>query len=66
MNDAPTPLGQALNPDYAAFLQAQRAGQSANVASYALGDEQVWLKKAGPRHGMWRYRVLGALAAQAR
>lgn len=66
MNDAPTPHGQALNPDYAAFLQTQRAGQSANVASYALGDEQVWLKKAGPRHGMWRYRVLGALAALAR
>lgn len=60
------PHRQALAPDYAAFLQAQLAGQSANVASYALGDEQVWLKKAGPRHGMWRYRVLGALAGLAR
>lgn len=65
MTEAPPP-GQALAPDYAAFLQAQMAGQSANVASYALGDEQVWLKKAGPRHGMWRYRVLGALASLAR
>ncbi len=63
---APLAHSHALAPDYAAFLQAHLAGQSANVASYALGDEQVWLKKAGPRHGMWRYRVLGALANLAR
>lgn len=66
MTGAPPPSGQALAPDYAAFLQAHLAGQSANVASYALGDEQVWLKKAGARHGMWRYRVLGVLANLAR
>ncbi|MCZ2405211.1 MAG: hypothetical protein LC097_00505, partial [Burkholderiales bacterium] len=27
-----------------------------------LDDGQVWLKKAGPRHGMGRYRLLGLLA----
>ena len=49
-------------PDYAAFLRTQCALQAPNVASYCLGPEQVWLKKAGPRHGMARYRVLGLLA----
>ena len=56
----------ACAPDYADFLRQQVACQTANVASYPLEDEQVWLKKAGPRHGMWRYQVLGALAALAR
>jgi hypothetical protein len=36
--------------------------QQFNVASYRLGDEQVWVKKANTPHGMARYRVLGALA----
>ncbi len=49
-------------PDYAAFLRDQYALQTPNVASYRLGSEQFWLKKAGPRHGMARYRVLGLLA----
>jgi hypothetical protein len=49
-------------PDYAAFLRDQYALQTPNVASYRLGPEQVWLKKAGPRHSMARYRVLGLLA----
>jgi len=53
-------------PDYAAFLRHQLTLQQFNVASYQLGEEQVWLKKAGPRHGMWRYRVLSALAGLAR
>ena len=49
-------------PDYAAFLRDQYALQTPTVASYRLGSEQVWLKKAGPRHSMARYRVLGLLA----
>lgn len=49
-------------PDYAAFLRDQYALQTPNVASYRLGSEQVWLKKAGPRHSMARYCVLGLLA----
>ena len=49
-------------PDYAAFLRDQYALQTPNVASYRLGSEQVWLKKAGPRHSMARYRVLRLLA----
>lgn len=49
-------------PDYAAFLRTQCALQTPNVANYRLGPEQVWLKKAGPRHGLARYRVLGLLA----
>lgn len=48
--------------DYAAYLARQLAVQQFNVASYRLGDEQVWVKKANTPHGMARYRVLGALA----
>ena len=47
---------------YAAFLASQLPQQTALVASYRLGDAQVWLKKAGQRHGMGRYRLLGLIA----
>ena len=56
----------AAAPDYAAFLRRQLLLQPGNVASYPLNDEQVWLKKAGPRHGLWGYRALGLLARAAR
>lgn len=49
-------------PDYAEFLRQHLAPQPHSVASYAWQGEQLWLKKAGPRHGMWRYHLLGALA----
>ena len=64
--DASPARTDARPPDYAAFLQHQLPLQPSNVASYPLNGEQVWLKKAGPRHGMARYRVLGALAMAAR
>jgi hypothetical protein len=45
-------LTAATSPDYAAFLRDQYALQTPNVASYRLGPEQVWLKKAAtPQHG---------------
>lgn len=53
-------------PDYAAFLQQQLALQQPNVMRYVFNGEQVWLKKAGVRHGLGRYRVLGALARLTR
>lgn len=53
-------------PDYATFLRQQLAQQQPSVASYAWQGEQVWLKKAGPRHGMGRYHLLGVLARLAR
>ena len=62
--DRPLPHAQA--PDYADFLQRQLPLQQFNVASYQVDGQQVWLKKAGPRHGMARYRLLGALALLAR
>jgi hypothetical protein len=40
--------------------------QEKNVASHRLGSERVWLKKAGPRHGKWGYRVMAAVARMAR
>lgn len=54
------------SPDYAAFLAEQLPRQHARVAHYALGDEHVWLKRAGRPHGAWRYRLLGAVARGAR
>ena len=59
-----TPPADAPQPpvDYATYLARQLAVQQFNVASYRLGDEQVWVKKANTPHGMARYRVLGALA----
>lgn len=49
--------------DYTTFLQQQWPRQQPLVAPYTLGGgEQVWLKRAGPRHGMWRYHLLGLVA----
>lgn len=51
--------------DYAAFLRTTLPRQARNVASHRFGDERVWLKKAGPRHGKWGYRVMAAVARMA-
>ncbi|WP_245610660.1 hypothetical protein [Xenophilus azovorans] len=48
--------------DYAAFLAATLPRQTRGVASHRLGEERVWLKKAGPRHSLLRYRLLALLA----
>ncbi len=67
---APAPLDalpSALAPDnYAEFLRTTLPKQEKNVASHRLGSERVWLKKAGPRHGKWGYRVMAAVARMAR
>lgn len=52
--------------DYAEFLRTTLPKQERGVASHRLGNQRVWLKKAGPRHGAWRYRVLAAIAALLR
>ena len=52
--------------DYAAYLRQQLVQQQFNVASYRLGEEQVWLKKAGAPHGPGRYRAMAAMAAVLR
>jgi hypothetical protein len=49
---------------YAAFLAATLPDQTHTVAVHSLGAERVWIKRAGPRHGPWRYRLL-ALAVGA-
>ena len=53
-------------PDYAAFLQQQLAAQPHNVMAHVLGDEQIWIKRAGAPHGMGRYRAMAVLAAVLR
>jgi hypothetical protein len=67
---APAPLdAQPFVPapgDYAEFLRTTLPKQQKNVASHRLGSERVWLKKAGPRHGKWGYRVMAAVARMAR
>lgn len=52
--------------DYAGYLRQQLAQQQFNVASYRLGDEQVWLKKEGAPLGTGRYRAMAVLAALLR
>lgn len=52
--------------DYAAYLRQQLAQQQFNVASYRLGDEQVWLKKAGAPLGTGRYRAMALLSTLLR
>lgn len=52
--------------DRAAFLRATLPQQAAGVARYAFAGERVWIKKAGPRHGWLRYRLLAAIAATLR
>ena len=52
--------------DYASFLARQLPQQPRAIARYQLGGEQVWLKRAGPDNGMWRYCLLGMLAALLR
>jgi hypothetical protein len=67
---APAPLDALPSPpapgDYAEFLRVTLPKQEKNVASHRLGSERVWLKKAGPRHGKWGYRVMAAVARMVR
>ena len=48
--------------DYPAFLRSQAATQPRSIATYFPEGEQLWLKKAGERNSMGRYRLMGALA----
>ena len=63
---APAPLAAGTSDvrpvDYAEFLRSMLPRQPQPVASHRLGTERVWLKKAGPRHGKWGYRLLGLIA----
>lgn len=53
----------AAAPHYTAHLRQHLPLQTSTVARYTLGDEQIWIKKAGPPHSMWRYRAMGLLAS---
>lgn len=46
----------------ATFLAQQLPRQSALIAPHELAGRRVWLKRAGPRHGMSGYRALGLAA----
>jgi hypothetical protein len=61
---APAPLTVQDTPrdGYAEFLRTALPRQPDTVASHRLGQERVWLKKAGPRHGKWGYRVMALFA----
>ncbi|MBS0430746.1 MAG: hypothetical protein JSR41_25960 [Proteobacteria bacterium] len=48
--------------DYAAFLRSALPQQTRGVASHRLGGERVWIKRAGPRHSLFRYRLLALLS----
>lgn len=59
---APASPAQAPAPDYAAFLDHQLGLQRFPIASYRIGAEQVWVKRAGASVGPWGYRALGLFA----
>ena len=52
--------------DYSAFLRQQLATQPRSVMSHLVGYEQIWVKRAGPPHGMGRYRAMAVLATLLR
>ena len=52
--------------DYSAFLRQQLATQPRSVMSHVVGSEQIWVKRAGPPHGMGRYRAMAVLATLLR
>lgn len=49
-------------PDYAQFLAHHLQLQQFPIASYRIGGEQVWIKRAGATHSQWPLRALGAVA----
>ncbi|MDP9900415.1 hypothetical protein [Variovorax ginsengisoli] len=62
-----SPEAQGATADrYADFLRTQLPQQADPIARHRLGDERVWLKKAGPRHGRLRYHLLAAIAGLLR
>jgi hypothetical protein len=67
---APAPLETNAPPaqpeDYAEFLRVMLPQQTKAVASHRFGAERVWIKKAGPRHGMMRYRAQAVISAVLR
>ncbi len=52
--------------DYAAFLGRTLPTQTSRIASHRFDGERVWLKKAGPPHGRWRYQLQAVGAALLR
>lgn len=52
--------------DYDGFLRSTLPQQAPGVGSLRIGNERVWLRKAGPRHGRWRYHLLATLARTLR
>lgn len=64
---APAPLETGATPpqpdDYAEFLRTMLPQQAKAVASHRFGAERVWIKKAGPRHGMLRYRLQAVISS---
>ena len=66
---APAPLEADAPPqpeDYAEFLRLMLPQQTKAVSSHRFGGQRVWLKKAGPRHGTARYRLLAAISGVLR
>jgi hypothetical protein len=47
---------------YDAFLRQQLSEQPHNVMTHVVGDEQIWVKRAGAPHGPGRYRAMAVLA----
>ncbi|PJI95732.1 hypothetical protein CLU85_0457 [Acidovorax sp. 69] len=64
--DTPAPRSSLQATDYSAFLQQKLATQPHSVMSHVLGNEQIWVKRAGVPHGTGRYRAMAMLAGLLR
>ncbi|MDA7418712.1 hypothetical protein PGB34_20255 [Xenophilus arseniciresistens] len=67
----PAALGSQAEPapgheDYVAFVRRMLPQQDQGVASHRIGNERVWLKKAGPRHSRLRYQLLALISRTLR
>ena len=51
---------------YDGFLREQLATQPHHVMSHRLGDEQVWVKRAGEPRGTGRYRAMAVVSSLLR
>ncbi|MFN7156391.1 MAG: hypothetical protein ACK4OE_22200 [Acidovorax sp.] len=64
--DIPVPRPPSQTTDYSTFLRQKLATQPHSVMSHLLGNEQIWIKRAGAPLGTGRYRAMAILAGLLR
>ena len=64
--DIPVTSPPSQTTDYSTFLRQKLDTQPHSVMSHVLGDEQIWVKRAGAPLGTGRYRAMAVLAGLLR